>query len=250
MLRLRPLCLALGAFSALALLTSVPAARAALVATGGTYQVSGTNFPVNFGPTNVTFDNTVHSLAGGQLNLQAQTTAASPTSEWVQFNFSTANGASIAGNVNGFWDFKISNIPYSQPVNFKALFYQWTINGQAIANVQNWLGGVVYNDGVNPPGTNPINASQGPGFGGVATTVTPPFDPSLFMNPYNLISTSAVGGVDPNQVNGFRIAMLVEQANVVPEPGSCLVWSVLGMGAACLVRRRRNKQRAAETAPA
>lgn len=234
-----PALLALLAGLWAAALPSVGAA--ALVTTGGSYKVSGTNFPVNFGPTSVTFDNSVHSLAGGQLNIQAKVTPINADAEWVEFIFSTPNGNAIAGNLNGFWNFTISDVPYSAPVELGAFIYYWTVDGQPVQNTKTWAGGFLFNDFVNPLGTNPIDGTQSPVFGAVALVPGPTFDPSLFITPFSFISTSVVGNnLDPSTVNGFHVASLIQRQNAtVPEPGSVLAWSLLGLGLVTLASRRR-----------
>jgi hypothetical protein len=235
----------IGSFAApLIVLALVVPASAAVLDVGGTYNVSGTNFPVNFGPTPVTLDGATHALAGGQLNVRAEITDVDADTQWLEFIFSTPGGGPIAGNPNAFWDFEITDIPYTEPVLFAAFFYYWTIDGVAVPNIQNWQGGAVF----TPGGLHPIDPSRGMVFGGTpAPPGDPPFDPRIFITPYNLISTSVVGGDPtlPDRINDFHVGMLVTAVNptaAVPEPASLATWGALGtIGLAWLRKRKRRK---------
>ncbi len=203
-------------------------ASAALVQVGGTYRVSGTNFPVSFGLTDVPLDAATHSLAGGLLSVQAEIIDVDVNSEWLVLTFFTPDGSTMASNLNSPWDVLIRDIPFTEPAKFGALFYQYTIDGVGHPDSVNWMGGVLFPGADN----NPIDAALGPGFGGISDPPGDPFDLGLFINPFNLISTSVEEGVDPAEFNGFRAAFLVTRADpisAVPEPSSVAIFSIMGL---------------------
>lgn len=203
-------------------------ASAALVQVGGTYRVSGTNFPVSFGLTDVPLDAATHSLAGGSLSIQSEIVNIDVNSEWFVITFFTPDGSAIAGNLNAYWDMWIRDVPFAEPAKYGAAFYQFTIDGVGHPDIVSFPGGVLF----PPDGSNPINAALGPGYGGLADPPADPFDMTLVINPYSQLSTSVAGGVDPSEFNGFRVAFLVLRADpisAVPEPSSVAIFSIMGL---------------------
>src|SRR5271165_3471438 len=93
------------------LLSAGSAAHAdAVFTTGGSYTVSATDFPTNFGPTSVTLDGMAKSLGGGLPSVREIITPVNPTTDFIEFDFTTTL-PSLAGNVNANFSLVIDNVP-------------------------------------------------------------------------------------------------------------------------------------------
>ncbi len=227
-------------------------AHAGPIQAGGTYQVKVNNFPGNLSTTSVTLDTAVHSLttSSGKLNLQAVIHNVNINTQWLDFVFTTPDGA-LASNFNAQWDWTISNIPLSEPAFLVGAFYYWSVNGQAVDPIHNWKGGQLFPDGKD--GTNPITG-VGKGFGGLDSTPSDPVPTNsfFFVSPYKLLGDTGApqeGDMPHTQINDFHFAFLITAQNpqqqpdpAIPEPASLAAWGVLGLisfGYAWRTRRRR-----------
>jgi hypothetical protein len=214
--------LGFAALAAIALLLLAPAVRAGLFQIGSTYQVSGTNFPTDFGPDAVTLDGTTKLINGGLLSL-SETFVPDATGEWIQFNLATTNGGPLAGDLQALWQMRIRNVALNQPSVLSNAYIYWDANGVAFSPLT-LIGNAI------AVGPSPIGPS-------VPAVLFLPgrFGPRLFSNPtvtetpYAGISN---GGIDPSTANGFHFGL---HASPVPEPATAVLLAV-GCAAAGLVR--------------
>jgi hypothetical protein len=211
-------------------------ARAGVVQTGGTYTLNNINFVDNFS-TSVTLDGTGVNkpIDNGQLFINEQIFPTGPNGAWVQFNFSTANGGPLAGNLNAHWETDIGSIPFTTPVVYDGFFSYFSVNGVPFSNI---LAG-----DFTDVETNPVT-----GVGQVLGTAVTPSSPltSLsvyeFFDPYSILQSQ--NNIDPMTANGFSLAVHVD--NLVPEPGGMtLVGVALGGLITGAWRRRRRAASAA-----
>lgn len=217
------LCAILGLATAIVV---APSARAGVFKIGGTYSVTGTDFPTDFGPQNVTLDGTTKLINAGQLALSETITPVSPTSAFILFNFSTVSGGPIASDASAEWSLSIDNVPINGSGVLSNPFVYFTANGTPFAPLTPASGFDVT--------TNPITGS-GPvldfvGFEPV--TVTGSFDPYVFSNPYMFLSAVGVNPSETNDVHfGAEISLLV--------PGSVLLLGAGLLGLGAVLRRGR-----------
>jgi hypothetical protein len=227
--RIHQTILALGFTAFLAPLAS-KTAQAEIFNLGSTYTVSGDNFPGSFGPETVTLNGATKPIEGGQLTLSESIFHLSPTSEAIEFNFSTATGGSIAGNINNNFDMAISGVSFTAPATLVNPFLIFSSNGTPFSPITAVAGGF----GVE---ANPINAALGnvfdfPGFapGAAATSM----GLNMFSDPFSFL---AEAGIDPASTNGLTFGAVVDFA-AVPEPATLALFGA-GIAALSLIRRRR-----------
>jgi hypothetical protein len=213
-------------------LLSTPA-QAGIIPIGSSYTIQGTNAPTNFGPQTLTFDQTTKSADGGLLNVTEIQVPTTGGGEWDVFSVATADGGPLAGNINAYWSLGWG-FDISQPSLFDATAIWWTANGVAFDPIYAF-------GGICCPATNPVNPAWGQAYYNTFTGdpvdgfVT--FNPTIYVSPYNFISS---GGMDPMTANGFNFAFhFTPQSSPVPEPFSFLL---VGTGCAALLVRRRLKR--------
>lgn len=203
-------------------------AVAQIVSVGSTYNIGGTNFPTNFGPETVTLDLTPKLINGGQLRVTETVFPTAGGGAWLDVYFERVSGGSLAGNINGAWDFYLNHLIMTQSAIFDGAYKYWTVNGAAVNPIFPF-------GGFTTIGPHPVNPAIGPVY-----LSSPNFGPFTqldfttlsFISPYSLISN---GGMNPNTANGFHHGF---HFSPVPEPAS-LVLGGLAAGVGGLVYRRR-----------
>ena len=103
--------LSAGAVGAAILLAAGSQAHANVFVTGGTYDVTATNFPANFGPTSLTLDGTTKSLGSGLPSVTEIITPVNALTAFIEFDFTTVLGAGLAGDENANFSLAINNVP-------------------------------------------------------------------------------------------------------------------------------------------
>jgi hypothetical protein len=202
--------------------------QAGLIPPGGTYTVTGTNFPGNFGPETVTLDQTAKAIEGGLLTLSETITPTGPNAAWIQFNFASSSGGPLAADLNSNWQVVLDDIPFSQEVLFDNAFIYWTANGTAFSPI------TPFGD-VTEIAPDPIDPSVGPVFflpaaSGEFTSLLVNAD----VNPYSFLGNV---GVDPLAANDFHFAIHVTG---VPAPPSWILFAIgSGLFGLVLGARRR-----------
>jgi hypothetical protein len=205
----------------------VPSARAAAVyVLGGTYTVTGTNFPANFGPETVTLDQTTKPIESGALTVSETITPVNATTAFILFNFATPGSGSLAGDANADWGFTIDSIPIHGSGVLSNPFVYFTANGTPYSPLTAASGfGVI---------TNPITGT-GQVLDFVSFTpvvVAGSFSLNVFSNPYSFLNSV---GVDTGTANDVHFGA---EISLVPEPASVLL-AGLGLLGLSAVRRRR-----------
>lgn len=200
-------------FAALSLFSS--AARASIIPTDSTYTIQGVNAPDNFGPTDLIFNGTAAPVDGGALEATAFQVPDGSGGEWDVFSVSTAQGGSLAGNIDAYWSLGWG-FDVATPALWDATAIWWTDDGVAFDPIYAF-------SGVCCPATNPVNPSWGEAY---YNTFTPDplsgfvtFNPTVYVTPYNFITD---GGIDPSTANGFDFAFHLYPANAcLSRPASC-----------------------------
>jgi hypothetical protein len=206
--------------------TVAPSARAAAVfVLGGSYTVTGANFPSNFGPEAVTLDQTTKPIESGALIVSETITPVNATTALILFNFATSSGGSLAGNANANWTFAIDNIPIHGSGVLSDPFIYFTANGTPYSPLTAASGfGVT---------TNPITSTgQVLDFVGFTpVVVTGSFTLNVFSDPYTFLNSV---GVDTGTANDVHFGA---EISLIPEPASVLL-AGLGLLGVSAVRRR------------
>ncbi|MGD0661950.1 MAG: PEP-CTERM sorting domain-containing protein [Syntrophorhabdales bacterium] len=201
-------------------------ARAGLVDPSLTFTL--TNFPG--------VDTSITSTIGGGLTTTADLivqvfSVQTPTvggGEWVDFYFSTSNGAPLAADPTVLWRID-AYLTLTQAVNFDGIEDQWTTGG---ANPPNGLGGTAVPLAdlnptpfafINVAGTGPLGDGYVNGYGTTGSAFSDPIAAGLqdfytFVSPYSIANT--IGGI-PKDADGFNIAFHFDPVSV-PEPSTML----------------------------
>jgi hypothetical protein len=199
---------------------SAERARADFVQIGSTFNVENTNFVDTFSQS-VTFSGTGTntSIDGGKLLINEQVFPTGPGGAWIVFNFATASGGLLAGNVNANWQAEIENVQFATSLVVDDHFCYFSVNGDPFSNL---VGG----DGFTVE-TNPVT-----GTGEVLEFGNTPGSPKtsegffVFADPYTVIE---IHNLNPDTANGFTMAFHVDLPNPVPEP-SALTLLAAGLG--------------------
>ncbi|MCW6510345.1 hypothetical protein [Lichenifustis flavocetrariae] len=179
------------------------------------------------------------ALDGGAVNLTLSIVPAGGGSEWLVFDYTTANGGPLA-SYNANWTINQVGLDAAVPVNFIAAFSKFSVNGTAQTPSYSFFGGYSVEADPVPGGTG-----MGLGVGGfVAPLGSGPLGGlGAFINPWGSYLSSA--GIDPNAVNGYEQALEFSPVTLsaVPLPASLPLFgtALLGFGAVRYGMRRRGK---------
>jgi hypothetical protein len=209
---------------------AVSPARAGVVQIGSQFTVNNTNFVDTFSQT-VTFDGTGTNtvIDAGKLLINEQVFPTAGGGAWVEFNFATAGGGPLAGNLNAKWQAEIEGVHFTTPLLVDDHFDYFSANGVPFSNL---VGG----DGSNVE-TNPITGTgQVLEFGSTPTGPKTTEGFFVFADPYTFIANH---NVNPETANGFTMAFHVDLPNPVPEPSTLTLLSVCGLAVATRTLRRR-----------
>jgi streptogramin lyase len=179
--------------------TSVP-----VVLTGANFTtgptIIGTNFVDNYNQL-VPLTPNPTPVDNGQLTVTSTVfpDPTDPTSQWVDFNFQSVSGGSLASNPNGFWQVYLTDIPETLPGAFTGLQFYWTTNGVAAPNITPITG--------EPPvATNLINPSLGLVYGSTFSGGSPISQLNVFVDLSGYANALQSGSMNPATINGFHIA--------------------------------------------
>jgi hypothetical protein len=217
--------LGVGAAVGILLLGAGSPARAGVFTTGGTYDVTATDFPTNFGPTTVTLDGTTKSLGGGLPSVTEIITPVDATTAFIEFDFTTTL-ASLAGDINANFSLAIANIPIQGNGVLSNPFVYLASGGTPFSPLTAGSGFTVM--------TNPLTFS-GDVFdflGFVPTPVSGSFGLNVFSNPFNFVTSL---GADVSSANELVFGAEV----TIPEPLS--VTLLLSALSGLMIARRRRR---------
>ncbi len=177
----------------------------ALIKVGSTYTVDGTDFPTDFSQS-ATLDQTTKLINGEQLKLSETIRPAGSNAEWLEFNFTSANGRPLAGNLQALWGVKISDLTFTRPVACDKGFILWTEKGTPFSITP--IGTPATGFAVIP---NPINPAAGPVFA-LPAAIFPtrgdlviPIEYGVGFGTYT--SQLTPHGVNPLSADGFHLAL-------------------------------------------
>jgi hypothetical protein len=230
---LRVLCFALAVAAVFCLIS--PDLHAGVVVPGSTFTITGSDDPsANSFTSTATLNGGPTLIDNGLLSVTETITSINPTTDWVQFTFTTTSGGSLAGDPSAFWEIQVSNIQTSKPSALAAYFTYFSLNGTAESPIYPFFGGAV----VEP---DPLNPSVGPVWG---ATISPPYtNLSSSQTLYAYITPWTFGedgGINPSS-NGLTLAgEYVVPSSAVPEPASLATVAVglLGLTGFALKKRR------------